>query len=720
MVASAVKLSEVTKQHLLNSVFKRSPTATLVVHTHRGNSWPIIYDELNSSSLYLNELTYNILIQLDDNKTLQQILTTNAEINPNHLEATLVEIIKLYQYGLVLGNLPILESIHQKTIGHTNLISQLIRNPFSQKIPLLDSDKRLHTISQWLTPFLTPGYLILTIVFILMAIVMAIANSDELLDHFNNDFQQPNNLLLLALLYLPMKALHEIAHGITAKKLGANTGKFGLVMFAFFPIPYVDVSSSARFTKKSHRMLVASAGILTELTIAAIALVGFVVLNDGWFSHHYATSHWIKSVLFNLIFIGFASSLLFNVNPLLRFDGYYILSDWLELPNLATRSRQLLSQTVQKVFFGIRNIVPPRHDRSETKLLLFYAVASFIYRIVIFIVIVRLVTAQLWWLGFLLFILGLTNQWLIPGIKNLLKVFIRAQHEHKTTRFLSVISSVTTLAIVVIFFIPIQQSTVVNGVLDRNQYWVRANSDGFIAESFLEAGSTVSQGDLLFSLNNPSLTAEHKQQTAKLNAEKIKYQSLLFSDSVAAQTQGLIIENISNELNLINDKIENSHTYSHITGVLEIESTGSLLGRFVSKGESIANVVNKHNMLLDVLIHQQNLVSVKDHLRKIEVIPLSLMGGPFTANIVNIVPKATQNLPSDLFTTKYGGGVKTKTHDGKTVSDDSWFVVKISVSTDQELTVIPQRWQVRFFHNQYTIAQHGYLIFSNWFLDHML
>ncbi len=96
------------------------------------------------------------------------------------------------------------------------------------------------------------------------------------------------------------------------------------------------------------------------------------------------------------------------------------------------------------------------------------------------------------------------------------------------------------------------------------------------------------------------------------------------------------------------------------------------------------------------------------------------MDGQFTANIVNIVPKATQNLPSDLFTTKYGGGIETKTHEGKTVSDDSWFVVKISVTTDQELTLIPQRWKVRFFHNQYTIAQRGHLIFSNWFLDHML
>src|SRR5690606_27080555 len=146
----------------------------------------------------------------------------------------------------------------------------------------------------------------------------------------------------------------------------------GLMLLVFMPVPYVDASASARFAGKYQRMLVAASGVMTELFCAAIALFVWLASDNLL----------VRDICLNIMIMGAISSLLFNGNPLLRFDGYYVLSDALEIPNLGTRASVYLKNLWQKTVLGITPVnltLAP----GEKKWLLLYGVLSGIYRLLL-------------------------------------------------------------------------------------------------------------------------------------------------------------------------------------------------------------------------------------------------------------------------------------------------------------------------------------------------
>jgi len=129
-----------------------------------------------------------------------------------------------------------------------------------------------------------------------------------------------------------VKALHELGHAYALKHWGGEVHELGLMFLVFLPVPYVDATGSASFGQKWQRALVGAAGIIVELLLSAIAL--FIWLN--------AEEGLVRAFAFNVMVIGGVSTVFFNGNPLLRFDGYYILSDLVEIPNLGDRSKRYL------------------------------------------------------------------------------------------------------------------------------------------------------------------------------------------------------------------------------------------------------------------------------------------------------------------------------------------------------------------------------------------
>ena len=148
---------------------------------------------------------------------------------------------------------------------------------------------------------------------------------------------EPHNLLLLALAYPVVKTAHELGHGLAAKAWGGAVHELGLMFLVFVPVPYVDASSTSSFRSKYRRMVVGAAGIMVELFLAAAALLVWLHVEPGV----------VRSLAFNVMMIGGVSTVFFNGNPLLRFDGYYVLADWIEIPNLSARSTEQLTVPLQ-------------------------------------------------------------------------------------------------------------------------------------------------------------------------------------------------------------------------------------------------------------------------------------------------------------------------------------------------------------------------------------
>ena len=133
------------------------------------------------------------------------------------------------------------------------------------------------------------------------------------------------------------------------EKHGGEVHEMGIMLLVLAPIPYVDASAAGAFRNKWRRALVGAAGMLVELFLAAIAMAAWVMVEPGL----------VRSVAFNVLFVAGASTLLFNGNPLLRYDGYYVLADLIEIANLGNRSNQYWQWLAKRYLFGVKSVERP-------------------------------------------------------------------------------------------------------------------------------------------------------------------------------------------------------------------------------------------------------------------------------------------------------------------------------------------------------------------------
>ena len=182
----------------------------------------------------------------------------------------------------------------------------------------------------------------------------------------------PHNWLSMALVWVGLKIFHELAHALVCKRYGGEVREAGLIFILFAPAAFVDVTSSWRFPSKWQRIHVAAAGMYVELVLAALAAM-------VWSQ---AESVVLRHALFNTIVMASLSTLVFNANPLMRFDGYYILGDLLEIPNLATEGSRFVRQLAARVFYGR---VPPARELLGVRgwVVRLYGLAAWLWRLVV-------------------------------------------------------------------------------------------------------------------------------------------------------------------------------------------------------------------------------------------------------------------------------------------------------------------------------------------------
>src|SRR5262249_45942838 len=160
---------------------------------------------------------------------------------------------------------------------------------------------------------------------------------------------------ILGLCFPVIKFLHELGHGYATKAGGGEVHEMGVLLLVFMPVPYVDASAATGFRGKWRRGLVGAAGLLTGTFIASGFLVVWVLSEPGL----------LRAIAFNVMLIAGVSTLVFNGNPLLRFDGYYIFSDWIEVPNLAVRGNQYWRYLTERYVFRMSHVEPPPSTAGE-------------------------------------------------------------------------------------------------------------------------------------------------------------------------------------------------------------------------------------------------------------------------------------------------------------------------------------------------------------------
>ena len=241
------------------------------------------------------------------------------------------------------------------------------------RVPIFDPDRLLGRLARRLRWAFTPWFALASLGLMAAALLLVAAHFDTVrnrLPAFYDFFSWGNVALLWGVLAV-VKVLHELGHGLTCKAFGGEVHEMGALFLCFAPCLYCNVSDAWTLPSKWKRILIGFAGIYVELLLAALATFVWWNTPGRPLVNHLALS---------LMVVCGVSTVVFNANPLLRYDGYYILSDWLEVPNLRERAGRVLNRAALALFLGVERPREPYTTRGRRFLLAGYALASHAYR----------------------------------------------------------------------------------------------------------------------------------------------------------------------------------------------------------------------------------------------------------------------------------------------------------------------------------------------------
>ena len=279
----------------------------------------------------------------------------------------------LHQKGLAYGVRPgqAMARIEQRRKKRRQKIWSACTNILSLRLPGWDPDAVLARMLPWTRWMFHPVTAVCASFFVLVSwalLATQFQTFQSRLPAFNQFFGWPN-LIFLWLTLAGAKIIHEFGHGLSCKMFGSECHEMGVMLLVGSPCLYCDVSDSWMLKNKWKRILIGAAGMMIEIVLSAAAIFVWWLTSPGLL--HY--------LCLNLFFVTAATTVIFNANPLMRLDGYYMLSDFLEIPNLRQKSDKLFQETVARVCLGVEARPDPFMPQTGRHWFALFAVASTVY-----------------------------------------------------------------------------------------------------------------------------------------------------------------------------------------------------------------------------------------------------------------------------------------------------------------------------------------------------
>ncbi|MDP7741500.1 MAG: hypothetical protein QGF67_08675 [Lentisphaeria bacterium] len=482
----------------------------------RGEKWHVLHDPFNNQFFRIRPAAYEFVSRLNRRRTVQEAWDECLELFTDEApgqEEVIRLLAQLYhanllQYELSRDSRQLFDRFKKRR--QREVRSYLLSIMFA-RFPLFDPDAFLQRTLSFVRLLLGPVGMI--------AWIAVVAYGGKLVfDNFAGVQEQtqgllaPGNLVLLYIGLVILKAFHEFGHAYVCRHYGGEVHVMGIMLLVFTPIPYMDATSSWAFRKRRHRILVGAAGMIVEIFVAGLATIVWAKTDGGT----------IHNLAYNMMITASVSTIVFNINPLLRFDGYYILSDLVDIPNLHSQAAKQTLYLVERFAFGCRKAIPSTQVLGETLFLYVYWVASRIYRVIVFGGILLIVADKFLLLGLLMLLICAVS-WVLVPIGRLFR-YLSSSPKLDRTRFraTTVVTGIAVGLIVLLQVVPYPVRFRAPGILQAESYTVVINeSPGFIAEVVAAPGAMVKAGDPLVRLNDPELGFEFAVATAQLNETRI-------------------------------------------------------------------------------------------------------------------------------------------------------------------------------------------------------
>ncbi|MDQ8198763.1 peptidase M50 [Pelagicoccus enzymogenes] len=509
------------------------PGIELVRQRFKGEQWYVVCDKLGHQYFRIRPEAYKFVCHLENENCVEDAWNEALRVDPENSpsQGDVVQLLsQLYRSGLLRGDrMADIEALAEvrKTEKATKTKQQWASFLFL-KIPLFNPDPFLKkTIALFSWCFAPFGFIVWLLVLALGIQALAL-NWGEFKD-VSEGLLGLSNLPLLYLAMIITKTLHEFGHAYACRRYGREVPEMGVMLLVFNPLPYMDASASYAYTHKHRRVLVGAAGMYVEIFVAGLAILYWANAGDGTMSR----------LAYNMAITASVSTILFNLNPLLRFDGYHILTDLSETPNLQMRAQQLIKFAVNRYGFGLRGQPVPANSLGEVVGLTTFFFASWIYRMFLLVSILFFVSKQ-WLIAGVIIAIVFAVMWLVvPIVKGARYVISGTELMNNRSRAV-LVSAGSILAIAAFLtWVPLPHYFRTDGIVQSNPFVnVYAGTAGELVSIDTPSGSMVQAGQLLVSFRNPEL--EQEAHLVELEYERLLL--LIRSDQSVdgAQLEGLL------------------------------------------------------------------------------------------------------------------------------------------------------------------------------------
>jgi len=584
-------------------------------------------------------------------------------------------------------------------------------NPLWIRIPLGRPDAMLQVLQPFLGWLFSPVATVLGVLLMLAAMFRLATDWDRFAAASENVFAKENWLWLL-LAWIGLKSVHELGHGLVCRRYGGTVRETGIILAFFAPLAYVDVTSCWAFRSRWQRIHTAVAGMYVELLLASIAIFTWTQFRSE------VTSH----LLYNVIVMASVSTLLFNANPLMRFDGYYILADLLQVPNLYTESGLAVKRFMSRVLFGIRSSTPTVGG-GHGGILTVYGVAAFVWRIFICFTMALAASALFHGAGMMLSIMAAVAWFAMPVVKSV-KGALQIFHSEpaRAVRGAVIATAMAGLIVTVFCKMPVPFSNTAPGVVTLpDGRMIRSEVSGFIDRNHVVDGQRVEEGELLILLRNEDITSEYQDLRLEHQQETVRYQTALKEhDAGTAKVARGNLASLDERLAEAAQQAAALEIRAAAAGIVVARQLEARLNSYIKEGEELLLVDDDQPRELRVSVAQQDFAELESKLG--HTVPVRLGTRARTTGIVTrVVPRASRRLPFQSLAATEGGSlpvVSANGDDGETESrlTEQRFEAVIQLRGEDATTehVVGERGYISLPSMHRSLGSHAYYGFRNW------
>jgi putative peptide zinc metalloprotease protein len=690
----------------------RATTPTLRPHVqvtrqiYRGKRWHVAHDPTSNQFYRLSPVAYDFVSSLDGvitvDKAWELSLTRHGDMAPTQNEV--IELIgQLYNSNLIkLEATPETEQLLRRGRERTRKrVTQQAIGLMYFKLKLFNPDMILTAVEPVLRPMLNKVGLVVWILFLISGLWVVIPNWDRAVAGLDM-LTSPSNWGWMIAAFVLLKLWHELGHGVICKRLGGQVPEFGAMLLVLIPSPYVDASSAWAFANKWQRISVGAGGMIFELFAAAIAAHIWANGTPGTL---------VSSMAYFIMVSSGVSTVLFNANPLMRFDGYYMLSDLLEVPNLSQRANQIWIRGLQRSYYRVENVRPVSNLPGERFILVVYGALAFFYRILIFLAISSWLLGFWFGLGLVLAVWSLAAWIIMPTGKAIHWLATSSQLTEHRPRALALTALLVGGIALLIGAVPLPDWRRAPAVVEAERtVGVFIAGEGFVEQAHVRPGDAIDAGQPIVTLASPELTSELAATRADQQEVLIRLRdSQAKEDATGALVYTRYLQAVDLKIADLQRRARETVVRAPFNGIIVRQDPARLIGAYVKEGSDVCTIIDPKTLHIHAVMEQGDAAWLFDAAKttapansdslNVELRFASDLSTVVPGKVVRIVPSGQRMLPHASLSFSGGGQIENdQTDQTGRLSKHEKFSVFLTTKDHKDMATLAagQRVYVRF------------------------